>query len=345
MTLHSRGHRSGPGRTLALVESATQLINAAEWVFARGEEGSTDITVLAPADAESIRQIQSVAGAVRDSGMSVAIRPVRAVGPGTPFVAARVMADVARASTLVIGDAFSRYIHALLPLSRAAHVVIVDDGTATWDYACRVDAGEALVRWTRPASSAKAHAIRATELLTPSPRRSVDVFTCLTNATPVGAITLANRYRWVRSRQRPIVVDNQLDLLGTSLVGSGVVERHAYLNAIAALARDGRPVRYLAHRRESDHLVAEIATVPNLRVVRPDQPVEMLLRTGPVAAQVIAFPSTAAHTLSIVLQDVDVEIGVHPIRASWFTPQATLHARSFVARIAADAPVRTHARS
>ncbi len=331
-------------RTLALVESATQLINAAEWVHASGEVDTTDIAVLPPTDAESVRQIEGVVTAVRASGVSVAIRPVRAAGPGMPFVAARVMAEVRRAPTLVIGDAFSRYIHALLPLSRASHVVVVDDGTATWDFAARIDAGEPLVRWTKPASDARAHAARATRLLSPTSHRSIDVFTCLSDATPVGAMALANRYRWIRSRHVPVVVDDHVDLLGTSLVGSGVVERHAYLNAIAAMARRNHPIRYIAHRRESENLVAEIATIPNLRVVRPSQPVEMLLRGGPVARQVIAFPSTAAHTLPLVVQDLDVHIAVQPIQQSWFTPQATLRARSFVARIAADAPVKAHIR-
>lgn len=326
-------------RTLALVESATQLINAAEWVHASGEVDTTEIAVLCPTDTESVRQINGVVTAVRASGVSVAIRPVRAAGPGMPFTAARVVAEVRRAPTLVIGDAFSRYIHALLPLSRAAHIVLVDDGTATWDYAARIDAGEPLVRWTKAAVDARPHAVRATSLLTPTAHRSIDVFTCLSDATPAGAMALANRYRWIRSRQSPVVIDDQIDLLGTSLVGSGVVERHAYLNAIAAVARRGHPVRYIAHRRESDNLVGEIATIPNLRVVRPSQPVEMLLRGGPVARQVLAFPSTAAHTLPVVLQDLDVEIAVQPVHHSWFTPQATLRARSFVARIAADAPV------
>ena len=331
-------------RTLALVESATQLINAAEWVHASGEVGTTDIAVLPPTDAESIRQITGVVTAVRASGVSVAIRPVRATRPGMPLMAARVMADVRRAPVLVVGDVFSRYIHGLLPLSRASHVVVVDDGTATWDYAARIDAGEPLVRWAKPTADAKPHAARATRLLTPSALRSIDVFSCLSNATPSGAIALANRYQWIRSQHRPVVIDDQIDLLGTSLVGSGLVERHSYLNAIAAVARRGRHVRYIAHRRESDNLVGEIATIPNVRVVRPGQPVEMLLRRGPVAREVIAFPSTAAHTLPVVLQDLDVAITVVPIQQNWFTPQTTLRARSFVARIAADAPLTPRVR-
>ncbi len=331
-------------QTLALVESATQLINAAEWAHDSGEDGATNIMVLAPNDAESVRQINGVADDARASGLSVVVVPVRAKRPSAPMFGARVLAAVARARQLVIGDPFSRYIHTLLPAARADHVVIVDDGTATWDYAACIESGAPLMRWTRPSSTARPHAVRATRLLTPNPQRSIDVFTCLRDATPVGAVGLVNRYRWLRSRNVPDVIDDQIDLLGTSLVDSGVVDRHSYLNAVAALARSGTQVRYVAHRREAEHLVAEIATIDNVRVLRPDRPVEMVLRQGPVAREVIAFPSTAAHTLPVVLSDLDVHLRVQPIDPAWFTPHATLRARSFVARIAHDAPAPSRAR-
>jgi hypothetical protein len=331
-------------RTLALVESATQLINAAEWAHDSGEDGTTNIVVLAPTDPESVRQIHGVAAAARASGLPVVVLPVRAKRPAAPLFGARVLAAVARAGQLVVGDPFSRYIHALLPAAHADQVVIVDDGTATWDYAACIESGAPLERWTRPSADPRPNAIRATRLLTPSPRRSIDVFTCLRDATPVGAVGLANRYRWIRSQSVPEVIDDQIDVLGTSLVDSGVVDRHAYLNAVATVARSGAPVRYVAHRREASHLVAEIATIDNVRVVRPDRPVEMLLRQGPVARELIAFPSTAAHTLPVVLSDLDVRLRVQPIAPGWFTAAATLRARSFVARIAHDAPVPSRAR-
>jgi hypothetical protein len=181
--------------------------------------------------------------------------------------------------------------------------------------------------------------VRATQLLSPSIDRSIDVFSCLRRATPGGATPLINRYSWTRARWRPQLVTDEVDLLGTSLVDTGVVQRNAYLGAVAACAQLGKPVRYLAHRRESENLLAEIATIPNLRVVRPQQPVEVLLRTGPVAEHIVTFPSTAAHTLPVVLSDVSITFDVIPIDPAWFTESATFRARSFVARIAAEAPV------
>ncbi len=325
---------------VALVESATQLLNVAEWAQAAGDAPTPRIVVLAPTDVQSLRQLGRVADDVRAIGIRVDIRPVRVAGPGLPIRAAGVLADVARADWLIIGDPFSRYIHTVLPVARAAHVVIVDDGTATWDYATCVDSGAPLIRWNRPVARAKRHAVRATRRLSPSRRRNVDVFSCLHGATPVGAIAHLNSYAWTRSRWRPEVIDGQLDLLGTSLVGTGVIERRPYLDAIANQARAGAALRYIAHRRESENLVAEIATIPNVRVLRADQPAEILLRKGPVGRQVIAFPSTAAHTVPIVLADVDVRVSVLAVEPGWFTAQASARARSFVARIAAEARPR-----
>ncbi len=325
--------------TVALVESATQLLNAAEWAHASGEVDTTRILVLAPTDPQTVRQISAVADLLRPDGLDIVMCPVRAKRPGLPVHTVRALRETNRAQRLVLGDPFSRYIHTLLPAARADQVVIVDDGTATWDYARCIDRGEPLTRWSHHAGSAKPHSVRATHLLSPSIQRSIDVFSCLRRATPVGATALINRYSWTKARWQPQLVNDEVDLLGTSLVDTGVVQRNAYLGAVAACAQLGKPVRYLAHRRESENLLAEIATMANLRVVRPRQPVEILLRCGPVAEHIVSFPSTAAHTLPVVLSDVGVTFDVIPIDPEWFADSATFRARSFVARIAAEAPV------
>jgi hypothetical protein len=323
--------------SLALVESATQLLNAVEFAHASGSIPETRIVVLAPTDGQSVRQIQATAAAVGKTGIDVTIRPVRLPRPGTVMLAAQTLRDIKRADTLIIGDPFSRFIQTMLPAARARNVVIVDDGTATWDYAVCVNEGRALTRWDNSAPSARATSTRATRLLSPSERRTIEVFTCLRRAVPCGAIEQRNDYQWTKSQWRPKVIANHIDLLGTSLVDNGIVKRRAYVDAVAALARFGRPIRYLAHRRESTNLVAQIATIPDVRVVRPELPVELLLCNGPVASNVIAFPSTAAHTLPIVLADTSVVFGVQAIDPAWFTPEASRRMRDFVTRIAADA--------
>jgi hypothetical protein len=217
-------------------------------------------------------------------------------------------------------------------------VVVVDDGTATWEFARCVDAGRPLVRWGVPLAGAERRASRATRFYSPSPSRRITVFSCLNDAAPLAATVLANRYEWTRSWNRPEVVDDEIDVLGVSLVDNGIVQRRPYVNAVADLARRHAPVRYVAHRRESQSLLAEIASLPGVRVVRSDLPVELGLRRGPVARRIVAFPSTAAHTLPVVLSDVGVSVQVQAVEPAWFTPATTRHAREFVARIADAAP-------
>ena len=324
--------------SLALVESATQLLNVAEWAYANGDADDTTVAVLAPKDPHSVRQLNRVAEAISGLGLDLHLYPVRNRRPAALAGAARTARAMARADRLIVGDPFSRFIQTRLPLSSACDVVVVDDGTATWEFAKCIDAGKPLVRWGMSLAGAEWRAERATRFYSPGPDRDLTVFSCLSDATPLAAIGLANRYEWARSWSRPEVVDDEIDVLGVSLVDNGVIERRPYVDAVAALARGSAPVRYIAHRRESASLLGEIAALPGVRVVRNDLPVELALRRGPVARRIVAFPSTAAHTLPVVLSDVGVRVRIRPVERQWFTPATTRHAREFVARIADTAP-------
>lgn len=326
-------------RTLALVETATQLLNVAEWAHATGAVDDVQVAVLLPRDRQSLRQIARVSELVGELGVHVRERAVRVARPVALISGGAVARELAGAQQLVLGDPFSRFIQTLLPLARADRVVVVDDGTATWEFVSCLNAGKPLVRWRVPRSGAEYRANRACAQLSPSVARRLTMFTCLHDATPVGATRLANSYSWSRSWRRPQIVDGQVDVLGISLADSGLIERRAYVDAIAQLARRHAPVRYIAHRRESESLLAEIATLPGVQVKRFDLPAELALRQGPVARRIVTFPSSVAHTLPIVLGDVDVRIDVRRIEPDWFTPSTTRHAREFVSRIAERAPM------
>lgn len=324
--------------TLALVESPTQLLNVAEWAYVSGAVDDLDVAVLAPRDMHTVRQIGRVAELVARLGLGVRTYPVRSRTPAGAARAAQVLQSMARAQRLVIGDPFSRFIQTLLPASSADEVVVVDDGTSTWEFARCISAGLPLVRWGAPPSRPERRAARAGQLMSPSERRRLTVFTCLTDATPLAAAAVANRYEWTRSAGRPAVVPDEVDVLGVSLVDTGVIERAPYLAAVDALSRRYGRIRYIAHRRESPGLLTEIAAVPGVYAMRADLPVELTLRRGPVARDVVTFPSTAAHTLPIVLSDAGVRIHVCRVEESWFTATTTRHARAFVARIGDATP-------
>jgi len=329
--------------SIAVVESATQLLNVAEWAHATGEAGEIRVLVLPPRDAHTVRQVSRVTDFVLDLGLEIHRLPVRTRTPAAVLGSARVASALATADRLIVGDPFSRFVQTLLPLAEPRDVVVVDDGTATWEFARCIDAGKPLVRWGMPLRGPERRARRATRFFAPSPNRQLTVFSCLNDAAPLAAVALANRYEWTRAWSRPEVVEDEIDVLGVSLVDNGIVERRPYVLAVAELARRHASVRYVAHRRESASLVGEIASLPGVRVVRNDLPAELALRRGPVARRVLAFPSTAAHTLPVVLGDVCVSVQVQPVPADWFTAATTRHAREFVARIA-DAAPRTRPR-
>ena len=136
--------------SLALVESATQLLNVAEWAYASGEAEDVAVCVLPPRDKHTVRQMARVADLVGDLGMDLTFHPVRTRTPAAASGTARVLRAMSRAGRLSVGDPFSRYIQTLLPAVTAPQVVVVDDGTATWEFAKCIDAG---APWTSSAAS------------------------------------------------------------------------------------------------------------------------------------------------------------------------------------------------
>ncbi|MCW2495511.1 hypothetical protein [Jatrophihabitans sp.] len=321
-------------RSLALVESPTQLLNVLEWAHAEPRRPGLLVLVLAPSDPRTLLQLERVAGLVTSEGLRVEMLDPRHISPGGLSAMARLAREVSRAERLVLGDPFSGIIQTVLPLARAAHVIVVDDGTATWEFSACIEGQRPLQRW-RMADGRTARAARATRLLTPSDHRRLSVFTCLEGAAPFGARVVENRYSWTRSHGTPVVRDG-IDIVGASLVDTGVVEREAYLTAVERLAGTQGPVRYFAHRRESEDMLGAIAALPLIEVIRSDIPIEIALSHGPVARRLITFPSTAAYTLPIVLAGTGVRLEVRPVEAAWFTGSTTQHARLFVQRIAHD---------
>lgn len=324
--------------TLALIESATQLLNLAEWAYATCETDDVEVAVLAPPDPQTVHQIGQVSELLGEFGIPIRMLPVRTRTPAALTGTVQALRGLARARRLVIGDPFSRFIQTLLPAATATQVVIVDDGTATWEYAACIDAGRPLVRWDVAPGRIEARAVRARRLLSPSSRRQVTVFSCLSSSTPRAATGLVNRYAWTRAWRRPVIESDRTDVLGVSLVDTGIVARAPYVAAVRELAQDNGPIRYLAHRRESAGLLAEIAALSGVEVSRAELPAELALRAGPVAGRIITFPSTATHTLPIVLGDLAVHVDVRPVEPSWYLPSATERTRAFLSRIADRAP-------
>ncbi|MFD4241146.1 hypothetical protein ACFWP3_06020 [Streptomyces sp. NPDC058525] len=356
---------SGP--TLAFVESPVQLLNVLEWIHARAaapadgrplldgvpsqvrSAGPVRIVVLPPTDPMSRGQLRRMAALARDEGHEVRWQEARG-GRLAPLKALAALAgDVRAAHTVVVGDPFSRYVQLLLTLVRAERLVVVDDGTATMEFIAQTARGERLVRWHRvgggglagrvrelayaPVSATARRRFTAAEATGTKAARHVEVFTSMP-VTAHGAMTLRiNDFAWTRARFGPPRLTKGTDLVGTSLVETGVVDPACYLDAVRTLTRVHGATRYFAHRRESPEKLRTLSEATGLEIVRPDLPLELIARRGPVGRTIVSFPSTVVHTLPYALTGTGVTVAVCDIDPDWLTGSASPRARGFLAGV------------
>lgn len=244
-----------------------------------------------------------------------------------------------------MGDPFSRYVQLLLTITHADDLVVVDDGTATMEFVGQLARGERLVRWHRkggrpgprdllfaPVSAA------ARRRLTPGPARRVEVFSSMPmEDAPDGVSVTSNTFAWTRERFGPPRVTKGADMVGTSLVETGVVDGDRYLHAVGVLARTHGAARYFAHRRESAEKLHRLAVETGLEVVRPDLPLELIARRGPIGRTVLSFPSTVVHTLPLALAGTEVRVAVCDIDPAWLTRHASPRAQGFLSGVTGTA--------
>ncbi|GAA2321374.1 hypothetical protein OKJ48_07830 [Streptomyces kunmingensis] len=332
--------------TLCFVESPVQLLNVLEWAHQDGAKAT--VVVLSPTDPMTRGQLRRMAELAREEGHSVRWEEARG-GAGAPFqTIGGLTGALRRADRVVIGDPFSRYVQLLLMITRARDLVVVDDGTATMEFISQLARGERLVRWHRrggrPGPRDLAFApvsASARRRLTPRAGRravSVSVFTSMpVDEVPDGVTVAENDYAWTRARFGPPRLTRGADLVGTSLVETGVVDLDRYLEAVSELAAAHGATRYFAHRREAADKLHRLATETGLEVVRPDLPLELIARRGPIGRTILSFPSTVVHTLPIALQGTGVKVAVCEIDPAWLTQGVSDHAQGFLAGIAGSA--------
>ncbi|MBA8795159.1 hypothetical protein FHX74_002787 [Friedmanniella endophytica] len=341
---------------VALVESPAQLLNVIEWAHARCSTGDGEpqlsphrigagatVVVLAPAQAAGREQLRAMAGLARSVGFAVVWYDLRGSAAGRLSCWPGLLGWVRAARTLVVGDPFSGPIQLLLGASTAREVVVVDDGSATFELVELLARGDDLIRWHR---GGRAGAVRrrvartATRRLTPRRKRPVSLFTAMPVHSPVLPV-LPNRLAWTRRSFGPPTVLPGADLIGTSLVESGVIGLSPYLRAVGGLTRSHGLGRYLAHRRESEEKLRRIADL-GLEVVRPELPLEIVARTGPIRRTMISFPSTVVHTLPPLIAEVGARVLVCEIDRDWFVPaQVDGSSAGFLSGVS-DAARRAH---
>ncbi|MFJ6520986.1 hypothetical protein ACIQJ4_22385 [Streptomyces filamentosus] len=333
------GTGSGPG-----VAPATDPASASGATDDRKD--ATDdlkIVVLSPTDPMSRGQLRRMAQLARDEGFAVHWQEARA-GRGALVRTLRELGGPLRAADrVIVGDPFSRYVQLLLTLFGPRHVTVVDDGTATMEFAAQLAGGERLVRWHRKGDLGPRELVlapvtsMARRRLAPGPGRTVEIFTSLPVQAPPGTEVTANSYAWTRDRFGPPALTGGADLVGTSLVETGVVDADQYLRVVGRLARAHGATRYFAHRRESPEKLHRVAVEAGLQVVRPDLPLELIARRGPIGSTVVSFPSTVVHTLPLALAGTGVKVAVCEIEPEWLRATASPRAQGFLAGVAGTA--------
>ncbi|WP_314611954.1 hypothetical protein [Streptomyces stackebrandtii] len=301
------------------------------------------VVVLSPTDPMSRGQLRRMAQLARDEGFTVHWQEARG-GRGALVRTLRQLAPpLRRAERVIIGDPFSRYVQLLLSLFSPRHLTVVDDGTATMEFAAQIGRGERLVRWHRKGNLGPRELVLApvTSLarrrLAPARRRTVEIFTSLPVETPAGIEVTENSYAWTRARFGPPLLTGGADLVGTSLVETGVVDADHYARVVAELARAHGATRYFAHRRESAEKLHRIAVDTGLQVVRPDLPLELIARRGPIGRTVVSFPSTVVHTLPLALAGTGVKVAVIEVAPEWLRATASPRAQGFLSGVAGTA--------
>ncbi|MFD7323813.1 hypothetical protein ACFV9D_22375 [Streptomyces sp. NPDC059875] len=344
---------------LAFVESPVQLLNVLEWAHAQSltvggttapdgpgaaRPAAPTLVVLSPTDPMSRGQLRRMAQLARDDGFTVRWHEARD-GRGSLFRTLRDLAPLLRAAErVIVGDPFSRYVQLLLTLFAPKQLTVVDDGTATMEYAAQLARGERLVRWHRRGSSLGPRELvlapvsaAARRKLAPTRRRAVEIFTSLPVEPPAGTTVTENTFAWTRARFGPPRLTRGADLVGTSLVETGVVDPDRYARAVADLARTHGATRYFAHRRESAEKLHRIAVETGLEIVRPDLPLELIARRGPIGRTVVSFPSTVVHTLPLALAGTGVKVAVCEIAPEWLRENVSPRAQGFLAGVAGTA--------
>jgi hypothetical protein len=331
---------------LALVESPAQLMNVLELARAEVSLASVKIVVLAPLEVPTRTQLRAMVVLARDAGHQVAWHEPRLGGAAVARTVRAVAGELSGVERLIVGDPFSGVIQVIISVTRASEVTIVDDGTATLEFARQWAAGEQLSRWHRIATAGQRRQIvaLARSRVASSARRQLSqelgchlrLFTCLPIELPRVEI-IRNDFGWVRGQYvEPPPIKAGADLVGTSLVESGVVRADAYVEGVEALINRYGVDRYFAHRKESEDKLAAIERI-GVEVTRPMLPLELVARRGPIGRRVMSFPSTVVHTLPVVLHGVGVEIIVRDIPDDWYTPGTTQRADGFLGEVTSSA--------
>ncbi|HJV15310.1 MAG TPA: hypothetical protein VJ625_15580 [Propionibacteriaceae bacterium] len=337
---------AGPGQgALALVESPAQLLNVMELAQLEDDLVGLKIAVLAPVAGLTRTQLRSMIVLAREAGHTVSWHEPRLGGLAVARSLRALAGELTGVRRLVVGDPYSGVIQAIISVTKLSEVTIVDDGTATLEFARQWLAGEQFSRWHRVTTSNQRRQITAVarnqvagtvrRRLSPHSGFRLRLFTCMPVDLP-GVRVIRNDFSWVRARHPVPQLKPGADLVGTSLVESGVVKADCYLGGVETLITRYDADRYFAHRKEADWKLDLIERM-GIEVARAALPLEIVARRGPVGRTIVSFPSTVVHTLPMVLAGSKARVVVCEIASEWYQPETMVRADDFLGRVTASA--------
>jgi hypothetical protein len=337
---------AGPGQgALALVESPAQLLNVIELAQLEDDLIGLKIGILAPVAGLTRTQLRSMIPLAREAGHTVSWHEPRLGGLAVARSLRALAAELAGVRRLVVGDPYSGVIQAIISVTKLSEVTVVDDGTATLEFARQWVAGEQLSRWHRVATPSQRPHISALarDQVSGTVRRRLSaqsgcrlrLFTCMPVDIP-GVRIIRNDFSWVRARYPLPRLKYNADLIGTSLVESGVVKADCYVDGVETLITRYAVDRYFAHRKEADWKLDLIERI-GVEVIRSALPLEIVARRGPIGGTIVSFPSTVVHTLPLVLAESEARVVVCEIADGWYEPETTAEADDFLGRVTTSA--------
>jgi hypothetical protein len=282
---------------LAWVESPLQLLCAAEFAAAH------DLRIRV---------------AFRLSGPQMPATAAELLKRGAPFAVAEPYYGVpwgllAEHRDWIVGDGFSGQFRSAMAMLNPRSLTLVDDGIMSIHLA---DAIAGRVDYSRPdqresglktllGGRARARMLRLAR------RGRLGMFTAFSDHPSIagleelGVEVRNDGFAWVRAHAKPIALPGRRVILGSAAVVDQSLAPDVYLDwlrDVAAEPGDGRPAAYLPHRRESDEMLARVAALPGVELVRTGLPVELALAGTAEPLEIVSLRSTAALTLRRVLE-------------------------------------------
>lgn len=330
---------------LALVESPAQLLNVIELAQHEDDLAGVKIAVLAPSAGLTRTQLRSMITLARSAGHPVSWHEPRLGGMSVARSVRALASELTGVQRLVVGDPYPGVIQVIISVTKLSEVTVVDDGTATLEFARQWSTGEQLSRWHQVATPSQRRQIAtfARDQIAGTVRRRLSpdsdcrlrLFTCMPVEVPRVRI-IRNDFSWVRAGHPAPQLKPDADLVGTPLVENGVVRADAYLEGVETLIARYEADRYFAHRKEADWKLDLIQRM-GIDVIRPTLPLEIVARRGPIGRTIVSFPSTVVHTLPTVLAESDAQVVVCEIANEWYQPKVTLRADDFLGRVSTSA--------